>query len=483
MEENKFNQEQPEEIRETPVSAEETTGETPAETATEETPAETAEEIPAAAETAEEAPAEPVKKATPGKIALAVGAVVVLAAVLIALIVNGQNRQKAEGDTIASEPAATVETTEATIPADGNPEDVTCKGSYSVSDEEISAAADTVVATVGEHTLTNSQLQVYYWMEIQNFLNTYGNYAAYFGMDYTQPLDTQRSTYDENLTWQQFFLQTALVNWNQVQAMNLMAKEAGLTISAEDQAYLDGLDDYLEQTAEGFGLSVEELMTANFGPGADKEGYRYFQELYLNGLPYYQAESAKMVPTQEDLETYFAEHEQDYAASGVTKDGKFVDVRHILVQVKGGTTAEDGTTTYSDEDWKTCEESAQAILDEWLAGDKTEESFAALATEKTEDPGSQQSGGLYEQVYEGQMVQAFNDWCFDESRAYGDYGLVQTNYGYHVMFFVGSEPQWISYAESDWMNEQSTKLLEGIVEKYPMEVSYEDIALGVVQMG
>ena len=81
------------------------------------------------------------------------------------------------------------------------------------------------------------------------------------------------------------------------------------------------------------------------------------------------------------------------------------------------------------------------------------------------------------------MVQAFNDWCFDESRAYGDYGLVQTNYGYHVMFFVGSEPQWISYAESDWMNEQSNKLLEGIVAKYPMEVSYEDIALGVVQMG
>ena len=61
--------------------------------------------------------------------------------------------------------------------------------------------------------------------------------------------------------------------------------------------------------------------------------------------------------------------------------------------------------------------------------------------------------------------------------------MVQTNYGYHVMFFVGSEPQWISYAESDWMNEQSSKLLEDIVTRYPMEVSYENIALGVVDMG
>ena len=360
---------------------------------------------------------------------------------------------------------------------------MTCKGSYSVSDEEALANGDTVVATIGEHTLTNSQLQVYYWMEFQNFMSTYGNYAAYFGLDYTQPLDVQRSSMDETLTWQQFFLKTALENWNQVQAMNLMAKEAGLTISAEDQAYLDGLDAYLEETAAGFGISVEELMVGNFGPGADKEGYRYFQELYLNGLPYYQAESAKLVPSQAVLKAYFDEHAAEYEASGVTKDSKFVDVRHILVQVKGGTTAEDGTTTYSDEDWKTCEDAAQAILDQWLAGDKTEESFAALATEKTEDPGSQATGGLYQKVYEGQMVPEFNDWCFDEARAYSDYGLVKTTYGYHVMFFVGSEPQWISYAESDWMNEQSSKLLESIVSEYPMEVSYEDIALGVVKMG
>ena len=51
------------------------------------------------------------------------------------------------------------------------------------------------------------------------------------------------------------------------------------------------------------------------------------------------------------------------------------------------------------------------------------------------------------------------------------------------MFFVGSEPQWISYAESDWINEQSRNLLETIVAKYPMEVTYENIALGVVEMG
>ena len=474
MEEQKNNQEQLEEIRETPVTAEETPAESPAaEVAAEETP----DETPAAEETAEETPTEPAKKATPGKIALAIGAVVVLAAVLIALIVSGQNQKKTEEP--ATEPTAAV--VEATIPADGNPDDVTCKGSYSVSDEEAIAAGDTVVATIGEHQLTNSKLQVYYWMEVQNFLNNYGAYAAYFGMDYTQPLDTQLE--EEGLTWQQYFLDTALNSWHQVQSMSLMAQEAGLPMSEENVTYLEGLDAYLEETAANNGISVDELMTGNFGPGADKEDYRYFQELYLSGVPYYQQKLTELVPTTEILDAYFAEHEAEYAESGITKDSKFVDVRHILVQVKGGTTAEDGTTTYSDEEWKTCEEAAQAILDEWLSGDKTEESFAALAAEKTEDPGSQQTGGLYQQVYEGQMVPEFNDWCFDESRQYGDYDLMRTSYGYHVMFFVKSEPRWTYYAESDWLNEQSAKLLEDVVAKYPMEVTFENIALGVVEMG
>ena len=123
MEENKNEQEQLEEIQEAP--AEERTEEVPA--AVEEVSTETVTEEPAAEETPAEIPAEPAKKATPGKIAVAVGSVILLAAVLIALIVTGQMQKTPE--TPADEPSQVVETVEATIPADGNPEDVTCKGS------------------------------------------------------------------------------------------------------------------------------------------------------------------------------------------------------------------------------------------------------------------------------------------------------------------------------------------------------------------
>lgn len=430
--------------------------------------------------------------ASPGRIALAVAGMVILLAVLIALVVAGLGEEKMQASsneavpTNQSEPAEpTPEPTEeptiaATVPADGNPEDVTCKGSYSASDEEVVAQKDQVVATIGERKLTNGQLQVYYQMEFQSFLSSYGAYAYYFGLDYTQPLDTQKSMEESGITWQQLFLQDGLKNWQQIQAMAAEAEKAGLELTEAGKQTLENLDSTIEELANSYGVSVEELMKNNFGPGAGMEEYRYFQEQYYKGLAYYEKATENLVPQEEDLKAFYEEHRAEYESGGVTEDDRFVDVRHILVTVKGGTTDDSGKVVHTDEEWETCRKEAQAILDEWLSGEANEDSFGALATEKTEDPGSQQTGGLYQKVYEGQMVPEFNDWCFDESRAYGDYGLVRTDYGYHVMFFVSSMQQWRAYAERDWVTEQSNKMLEELLSNYPMEVEYEKILLGVM---
>lgn len=423
-------------------------------------------------------------KATPGKIALAIAAVVVLVAVLIALITTGTKNDSAEETTVATEASAAVEeTVVSTVPADGEPGTVTAKGTYTVTDDVAIAEKDTVVATMGDEQLTNAQLRIYYRSAISSFLNTeYGYYMMMYGaLDYTQPLDTQLSA-EGNMTWQQFFVQYALDNWQLTQSLALEAKKNGVELSAEDQEYLSTLRTSLEELAAENGVSVEDMLAADFGAGVSYEDFEEYQSLYLEGSPYYDAEIEKFVPTEEELEAYFLENEETYASSGVTKDSKFVDVRHILVQVKGGFADTSGNMTHTDEEWAECETAAQAILDEWLAGDKTEDSFAALANEKSEDPGSNTNGGLYEDVYEGQMVEPFETWCFDESRQYGDYGLVKTSYGYHVMFYVGSQPMWKTYAESDWINEQIGTFLEEIVSAYPMEVTYENISLGDVEM-
>lgn len=422
------------------------------------------------------------KKATPGKIALAVVAVVVLVAILVALIAGGANKP-AEDGTVATEPAGTVEETAApaTIPADGNPDDETCKGSYTVTDEEILALKDTVVANIGDHTLTNGQLQIYYWLEVQTFLSNYGYYASYFGLDYTQPLDTQLHP-ESNMTWQQYFLQCALKNWHLTQALAIAAEESGMEVSQEDRKILDEMPAQLEAMAASYGITLEELLYNNFGAGAGLPEYTQFQELYVKGAPYYTAETGKFVPTDAELEAYFAEHEAQYAEGGVSKEDLYVNVRHILIGLEGGTVGEDGVTTFSEEEWAACEKEAQTVLDEWLAGDKTEDSFAALANEKSEDGGSNTNGGLYENVYKGQMVAPFEEWCFDASRQTGDYGLVKTDFGYHIMYFVKSHPQWKYFTESDWVTEQTNNMTSALMDGHPMEVAYEDIALGYINM-
>ena len=104
-------------------------------------------------------------------------------------------------------------------------------------------------------------------------------------------------------------------------------------------------------------------------------------------------------------------------------------------------------------------EKALEIYNTYLSGEKTEEAFAELAEQYSDDTGSIKSGsddsdssgtstsegGLYEDIAKGKMVAPFEEWVYDESRQPGDVGLVQTTYGWHVMYFVSSheEAQWI----------------------------------------
>lgn len=142
------------------------------------------------------------------------------------------------------------------------------------------------------------------------------------------------------------------------------------------------------------------------------------------------------------------------------------NARHILIEFQGGTTDETGTTVYSDEEKADTKAKAQALLDEWLAGEATEDSFATLANQNTQDPGSVSTGGLYENIYPGQMVETFNDWVYDESRKSGDTDLIETSYGYHVMYYVGeSEITYRDYMISNTLrNEDLTAWSEALIE-------------------
>lgn len=128
---------------------------------------------------------------------------------------------------------------------------------------------------------------------------------------------------------------------------------------------------------------------------------------------------------------------------------KPVDVRHILIQFDTTTDESGNTVALTSAEKEAYYQQAQAIYNQFLEN-PTEENFATLANNNSDDTGSNTNGGLYEDVHVGDMVTAFNDWCFDPNRKPGDSGIIETNYGYHVMYYVGNdnEETWKSTVRS-----------------------------------
>ena len=121
---------------------------------------------------------------------------------------------------------------------------------------------------------------------------------------------------------------------------------------------------------------------------------------------------------------------------------KTVNVRHILIKPETNsknTSAAQATT----KQWNDAKKKAEKILAQYNSGKKTEDAFAQLAKDNSADNNAK-DGGLYENVYPGQMVNSFGNWCFDSSRKSGDVAMVQTDYGYHIMYFVKQTnmPAW-----------------------------------------
>lgn len=128
-------------------------------------------------------------------------------------------------------------------------------------------------------------------------------------------------------------------------------------------------------------------------------------------------------------------------------------VRHILVAPESGSNSSSNTsekTEYTDEQWAAAKKKADSILAKFNKTDKSEYEFAKLAEQYSTDSASTSSGsndsfgGLYESVTLGQMVPDFEKWSIDDSRKYGDTGIVKSDYGYHIMFFINDCPEYQS---------------------------------------
>ena len=327
---------------------------------------------------------------------------------------------------------------------------------------------NTVAATIGETELTNAQLNYYYVDAVNEFARTYGAYAAMFGLDLTKPLNEQVINEETGATWADDFVTSALENARATYALVDAAKAAGFELTEDEKASISNSISQMELSALMQGYTKgEDYIKAYYGRGASLDSFREYIEMNTLAQAYYSKYATDL--TYDEAALKAAEEGKEAEFSNFSYNYYYLNTSKFL---QGGTTAEDGTTTYSDEEKAKAKTAAEEILAAFEAGEKTEEAFAALATEKTTDPGSKENGGLYENVYPGQMVTAFNDWCFDAARATGDTAIVETEYGCHVMYFVGNSDMTYRdfMIESTLRNADLSAWESGLIEAAELEV-------------
>lgn len=358
--------------------------------------------------------------------------------------------------------------------------------SYSVSDAEAAERRDDVVATVNGQELTNAEFNVLYWMGIYSFLNNYSSYIPYYGLDLTLPLDQQSPSSEPTRSWQDFFVEDTLATWHVYMSTAMVAEEMGLQMSNYLKEDLDGLRDLMAESAEKGGyLSVDAMIQEGSGAASTADAYYNYTLHYYQYLSCMEYLSENTNPTEADIENYFTKHEEDLKESDITKEsGNIFDVRHILITPEGGTTDEmTGITTYSDDEWEAARVKAQKLMEEWAGGTATEETFSNYAKEYSADPGSKDNGGLYQGLdKKTNFVEPFKNWYLEEGRKAGDYGLVKTDYGYHIMYQSTIEAKWIASCRNAIINETVDNFITDAQEKYPIETFDDKIAIGEVQL-
>ena len=206
--------------------------------------------------------------------------------------------------------------------------------------------------------------------------------------------------------------------------------EARADADAVMTAFLDGAD--IEDVSERLSAAVEGAMDELVPLSPDRTVGSSLNAAYADWLKDASRKAGDVTVAENgDSSGYFV-------VAFVARDDnhyKTVSVRHILIEAEAG---EDGT--WSDEALAAAKTRAEEILAEWQSGDRTEESFAALAEQYSSDGGSNTKGGLYENIARGQMVEEFDAFCFgghkpgDTAVVYGSNGSYA---GYHVIYFVG----------------------------------------------
>ncbi len=174
-------------------------------------------------------------------------------------------------------------------------------------------------------------------------------------------------------------------------------------------------------------------------PEDEAERYEDGSAILYNGLSYSSFTNTNLsdwlfddARTEGDIGVIEGENELFIAMflSRSDNDYSLVDMRHLLIAPEED---ENGNLVEGAEE--AAREKVEELYDDWVENGSSEEYFEILANTYSAD-GDGTTGGLYEDVYKGRMVTPIDTWLFGP-RKIGDCEIIESEYGWHLVYFVG----------------------------------------------
>jgi Parvulin-like peptidyl-prolyl isomerase len=186
------------------------------------------------------------------------------------------------------------------------------------------------------------------------------------------------------------------------------SKDKNLKLDDEILAKIEEQFTSTQKSAESIGLTLEEYLQAYYGPVATADGLREVLQRY---------ELVNLA-----MKTYVEEYQ--------FKEGETMlpTVYHVLYPSLNLETGE----ALSDEEKAEAKKKAEALKASVTSLDDLKAKADEAVANKEAAEAAEYTVSL------GQMVKPFEEWCFAEHKI-GDIDVVETIYGYHVIYFVGQK--------------------------------------------
>ena len=225
------------------------------------------------------------------------------------------------------------------------------------------------------------------------------------------------------------------------------ASERGLMPVEEARNAAELIRDAAEEDGEeGFLRAVTPYMNEDWGQEADSMTMRDASLLEAEALAY----SEWLLAANRRYGDVLVQEEEYgvYVVLFMEREDNRIDtvgVRHILIMPEDiefdeNTEAEEFMQLEA-EARAAAEARAEEILAQWNAEGATEEGFIALIREYSDDFRGESNPGFFSGIHATMrgFVEPFRDWAADASRRPGDAEIVETQFGFHIMYFVGDD--------------------------------------------